>query len=86
MDMKKREKEKEISQNFSSGAEKVEGIAQMPNSADVTSGYVGTPFEQNPTVKNPAILGVGMPVGTETTTNDEEKVLLDGTDGIEECR
>ncbi len=75
MDMKK-ENEKEIGKNLSSGAEKVEQIAAIPNATDVTSGYVGTAFEQNPTLTNPALLGVGIPVETENKT-DEEKVLLE---------
>ena len=76
MDMKK-ENEKDIGKNLSSGAEKVERIAAIPNATDATGGYVGASFEQNPTVTNPALLGVGLPVETDMATSDEEKILLE---------
>ena len=69
--------EQEISKNFSSGAEKVETIAQ----ANVVTGLDGVPvgsgFEQIPTTTVPATFGVGTPIGEEKKNKSEEKVLLE---------
>lgn len=69
--------EQEISKNFSSGAEKVETIAQ----ANVVTGLDGVPvgsgFEQIPTTTVPATFGVGTPIGEEKKNKQEEQVLLE---------
>ncbi|MBE5753213.1 MAG: hypothetical protein E7343_04005 [Clostridiales bacterium] len=69
--------EQEISKNFSSGAEKVETIAQ----ANVVTGLDGVPvgsgFEQIPTATVPATFGVGTPIGEEKKDKGEEQVLLE---------
>ena len=69
--------EQEISKNFSSGAEKVETIAQ----ANVVTGLDGVPvgsgFEQIPTTTVPATFGVGTPIGEEKKNKGEEQVLLE---------
>lgn len=69
--------EQEISKNFSSGAEKVETIAQ----ANVVTGLDGVPvgsgFEQIPTTTVPATFGVSTPIDEEKKDKGEEQVLLE---------
>lgn len=79
-------KEQEIGTNFSSGAEKVERIAQENavqgmNGAPVGTSFegipVGTGFEQIPTTTVPATFGVGTAMGDEKKTKSEEDILLE---------
>lgn len=73
--------EQEIGTNFSSGAEKVERIAQ----ANAVAGTgiegipVGTGFEQIPTTTVPATFGVGLDIGDEkgNKAKSEEEILLE---------
>ncbi len=69
--------EQEISKNFSSGAEKVETIAQGNGVTGIEGVPVGSGFEQIPTTTVPATFGVGTPIGEEKKNKNEEEILLE---------